>query len=104
MLQFDHIGLISNQPRECESFVEATKVWVTDYKLHPFRIEWLRFEADSPVAGQVRSQAHIAFKVDDLEKAGSGLECLLKPFDVGFATVGFYRTPDGAVIEFVQYK
>jgi hypothetical protein len=29
---------------------------------------------------------------------------LLEPFDAGFAVAGFYKTPDGAVIEFVTYK
>lgn len=103
-MEFEHIGLITKQRHEGEVFVEATKVWVTDYKKHPYSIEWLRYEADSPVIGPVRTQPHIAFRVDDIYKASHSLKVFLEPFDVGFAVVGFYQTEDGAVIEFMQYK
>ena len=103
-MEFDHIGLVAEQEHEGEIFVEATRVWVTDSKKHPYSIEWLRFEPDSPVAGPVRTQSHVAFRVSDIEKASRGLKVLLEPFDVGFAMVGFYQSEDGAVIEFMEYK
>lgn len=101
---FDHIGLITEEKKEGEDFVAATKVWVTSPREHPFNIEWLRFEPDSPVTGPVRTQPHVAFRVDNLKKASEGLDVLLEPFDVGFATVGFYQTADGAVVELMEYK
>ena len=103
-MEFDHIGLITEQKHQGEVFVEATKVWVTDYKKHPYRIEWLRYEPDSPVSGPVRTQPHISFRVKDIDEASQGLKVLLEPFDVGFATVGFYQTKDNAVVEFMEYK
>lgn len=102
-MEFDHIGLITERKQENEIWVDANKVWVTDYKNHPYRVEWLRFEADSPVKGAVREKAHIAFRVENLD-AARGLKVLLEPFDVGFAKVGFYETEDGAVVELMQYK
>jgi hypothetical protein len=56
--------------------VETTRVWVTDYTKHPYRVEWLRYEPDSPVKGILRENSHIAFEVDDLEKASQGLKVL----------------------------
>ena len=103
-MKFSHIGLVTDDPKEGESFVSATKVWVTNPHEHPFKIEWLRFEPDSPVTGPVRKQAHIAFEVSDLPEESKGLDVLLEPFDVGFATVGFYRTADDAVVELLEYK
>ena len=103
-MKFDHIGMITEEKKEGESYVAATKVWVTNPHEHPYKIEWLRFEPDSPVTGPVRTQCHIAFQVDDLAQAARGLKTLLEPFDVGFATVGFYQTADGAVVEFMEYK
>ena len=103
-MKFDHIGLITEQQHQGEVFVEATKVWVTDYKEHPYRIEWLRYEPDSPVTGPVRTQPHISFRVSDIAQSSRGMKVLLERFDVGFATVGFYQSEDGAVIEFMQYK
>ncbi|MDD2709640.1 MAG: hypothetical protein PHV34_16765 [Verrucomicrobiae bacterium] len=103
-MQFDHIGLITDKKQTGEVWVEKTRVWVTDFKNHPYHVEWLRYEPDSPVTGPVRNQAHVAYRVDDLKKAAKGLKTLLEPFDVGFATVGFYESKDGAVVEFMQYK
>jgi hypothetical protein len=103
-MRFNHIGLITEDKKENEEFVAATKVWVTNPHDHPHKIEWLRFEPDSPVTGPVRTEPHIAFQVADLAQAAQGLEILLEPFDVGFATVGFYQNSDGAVVEFMQYK
>ena len=102
-MEFDHIGLITEQGHEGEVFVEATRVWVTDPKDHPYGVEWLRFEPDSPVTGPVRTEPHVAFRVDDIEKASQGLKVLLEPFDVGFARVGFYQSQDNAVIELMMY-
>lgn len=103
-MQFDHIGLITEDKKENEDYVAATKVWVTNPNDHPFKVEWLRFEPDSPVTGPVRTASHIAFRVDSLVEARKGLAVLMEPFDVGFAVVGFFQTDDGAVVEFMEYK
>lgn len=103
-MQFDHIGIVTTEKKVGESFVPATRVWRTDFQEHPFRIEWLRFEPDSPVSGPVREMPHVAYRVDDIEAAAEGMQVLLEPFDVGPRVVGFYLTDDGAVVEFVRYK
>lgn len=102
-MQFDHVGFITDEKKPGERFVPATKVWVTDIASHPYRVEWLRFEPDSPVTGPVRNQPHVAFRVDSIAEAAKGLKVLLEPFDAGIAKVGFYQTADGAVVEFMEY-
>ena len=104
-MEFDHIGLITDAKKENEDWVEATRVWVTNPKEHPFNVEWLRFEADSPVKGSVREKPHIAYRVDDIESASKGLKVLLEPFDAAnLDRVGFYETEDGAVVEFMETR
>jgi len=103
-LEFDHIGLIANEKKGNEVWVETTRVWVTDFAHHPYRVEWLRYEPDSPVKGPVREKPHVAFRTSNLERASKGMKVLLEPFDVGFAIVGFYESDDGVVIEFMKYK
>ena len=103
-MQFDHIGIITDQSKDDETFVPATRVWITDFQKHPFRVEWIRYEADSPVTGPVREMPHVAYRVDDIQAAGRGMKVLLKPFDAGPRFAGFYQTADGAVVEFVKYK
>jgi len=101
---FDHVGLITAEPKAGESWVEATRVWVTSPRAHPFNVEWLRFEPDSPVTGPLRTEPHVAYRVRDLDDAVRGHEVLAEPFDVGdgFLTVAFVHV-DGAVVEFMQY-
>jgi len=103
-MQFDHLGIVTTEKKPGESFVAATRVWRTDYQKHPFRVEWLRFEPDSPVTGPVREEPHVAYRVEDIGASARGLKVLLEPFDVGPRIVGFYQTEDGAVVELVQYK
>ena len=102
-MQFDHIGIVTTEKKPGERFVPATRVWVTDFQKHPFHIEWLRFEPDSPVTGPVRTMPHVAYRVDDVRAAAKGMKVLLEPFDAGIARVGFYQTDDGAVVEFMEY-
>jgi hypothetical protein len=101
---FDHVGLITEEKRAGESWVEATRVWVTSPRAHPFHVEWLRFESDTPVTGPLRTEPHVAYRVADVNVAVEGHEVLAEPFDVGdgFATVAFVQI-DGAVVEFMQY-
>jgi hypothetical protein len=101
---FSHIGVVTAEKKPGERFVEATRVWVTDFQDHPFHVEWLRFEADSPVRGPIREMPHVAYEVQSIEKASKGLKELLAPFDAGIAVVGFYQTDDGAVVEFMEMK
>lgn len=103
-MQFDHVGIVTAEKKAGETFVPATRVWRTDSQKHPFGVEWLRYEPDSPVTGPVRQMPHVAYRVDDIEAAAEGLEVLLEPFDVGPRIVAFYQTADGAVVEFVTEK
>jgi hypothetical protein len=106
-MQFDHVGFVTNEKKPGAVFVEATRVWVTNKDDHPYRVEWLYFEPDSPVTGPLREGPHIGFCVESVEairQASRGMKVLLEPFDAGFAVAGFYQTPDGASIEFVTYK
>mgnify|MGYP001605873771 CR=1 FL=1 len=103
-MQFDHIGIVTDEKKPDEIFIEPTRVWITDFAKHPFRVEWLRYEPDTPVTGPVRQGPHIAYRVPSIAEASKGLRVLLEPFDVGFAVVGFYQTEDGAVVEFMEYR
>jgi catechol 2,3-dioxygenase-like lactoylglutathione lyase family enzyme len=103
-MKFDHVGLTTEKEQPNERFVKKTRVWVTDPQLHPFKIEWLRYCDDSPVADAIRNKPHVAFKVENIEKAAEGLKVLIEPFaSVSGHVVGFYETPDGAVVELMEY-
>jgi hypothetical protein len=103
-MEFSHVGMISETPQPGEVFVEATRIWITDFLRHPYHIEWLRFEPDSPVSGPVRTQPHVAYKVASIAEAARGMPVLIEPFQpLPDMRVGFYLSRDGAVIEFMEY-
>jgi len=102
--RFDHVGIPTEEKKEGESWVEATRVWVTSPRAHPYHVEWLRYEPDSPVTGALRTEPHVAYRVDDVHAAMNGHVVVAEPFDVGdgFLNVGFVEI-EGAIVEFMQY-
>ncbi|MBM3679862.1 MAG: hypothetical protein FJW81_00740 [Actinobacteria bacterium] len=104
-VEFDHIGVITEEERPRETWVEATRVWVTNPRDHSHNVEFLRFRNDSEVTGPLRTAPHVAYRTTDLDASIAGHEVLLEPFVVGegFARVAFVLV-DGGVVEFMEYR
>ena len=107
MRRFHHIGLPwpdQSEPMPGESFVPATKTWVTNPGHHPQRIEWLRYAADSPVDAALRVAPHICYQVDDLDAFLSGSEIVIEPFAIGEPPFGraVFIEQDGIAVEYLQ--
>lgn len=102
MRTFDHVGVPTAEKQPREMWVEATRVWVTDPAGHPNRIEYLRFEPDSPVTGPLRDLPHMAFQVDNLEAAIEGAEVLLGPFAPTDTLRVVFVMRDGAIFEYME--
>jgi hypothetical protein len=103
--RFDHMGVVTTEKQPKESWVESTRVWVTNPREHPYNIEFIRFEPDTPVTGLLRTEPHVAYRVDDLEQAMEGHELVLEPFDAsgtGFVRVAFVNV-GGALVELMEY-
>ena len=106
-LEWDHVGIPTTEVQPDETFVEATRVWVTNPRQHPQNLEFLRYEDDSPVTGPLRDQPHVAYRVpmgtlEALLEAAD--EILLPPWEAqaGVVRVGF-ALKDGACIEYMEY-
>jgi hypothetical protein len=83
-------------------FLESKRLWLTSPDDHPFRVEWLWYEPDSPEVELVRTMPHVAYVVPSLEEATAGHAVIAEPFDVfGEVQVSFIEV-DGAPVEFVQ--
>ena len=104
MREFHHMGLPTDQKQPDEVYVPDTKVWVTSPEDHPYRVEFLRYEPDSPVTGPLRDLPHMSFKVDDLRKEIEGEEVILGPFAPMEGLVVVFIHKDGAVFEFMQWS
>jgi len=102
MREFDHIGLTTIEKQPNEMYVESTKVWVTNPLENDQRIEYLRYEPDSPVTGPLRELPHIAFRVDDLDKEIEGEEVILGPFNPTDTLRVVFIHKEGLVYEFME--
>jgi hypothetical protein len=102
MREFDHIGLTTTEKQPDEMYVESTKVWVTNPADSPEKVEYLRYESDSPISGPLRELPHVAFRVDDLDKEIEGEEVILGPFNATEHLRVVFIFKDGLVYEFME--
>ena len=103
MLIFDHVGVTTVEPQPDENWVEQSRVWVTNPRVHPEHIEFLRYASNTTVPEAIRTNPHIAFRVEALEPHIAGQEILIPPFVVGdFLEVVFIRKY-GTIFEYMHY-
>lgn len=103
MPEFDHVGVTTTEEQPDENWVEASKVWVTDPRDHPDRVEFLRYREDTTVPLPIRENPHVAFRVKALEPHIKDAEILIPPFVVAdFVEVVFVRK-HGVIFEYMRY-
>jgi len=103
MKKFHHIGIPTTVSRPGESYLEDARLHVTDSQASEHRIEWLRFEEGSPLPEILKTTAHVAYEVDDLQAALAGREILLEPFAPMEGLQVAFILDDGAPVEFMQF-
>jgi hypothetical protein len=98
---YHHAGIPTTEKKPGERYSSKYKMYTTDGD-NAFRIQWHRFEPDSPLHALIKTIPHVAFKVDDLDEAIKGEKILLEPyyplekFRVALIEV------DGAPIELIE--
>ena len=103
-LRYHHIGIPSDSPREGEKYLEAVKVHLTDSGANPYGIEWLRFEAGSPMPELIQTVPHVGFAVDDISAAIAGKNVIVPPTSpLEGLTIAFIEH-DGAPVEFLEFS
>ncbi|MHC4639134.1 MAG: VOC family protein [Planctomycetota bacterium] len=102
MATFHHFGVPTKVKQENEIYIEGAKVFITDAESHPYNIEFLRFESDSPMHTDVINNPHAAFMVDDLETAIEDQNVIVEPFDATETLRVAFINDNGAVIELMQ--
>ena len=98
---FHHIGIPTTEPKEGETYSADSKLFITAIDSHPYRVEWLRFEPDSPMPELIQTVPHVAFEVDDLQAAIEGKNILIQPKTLASGVRIAFIVEGGAPIEFV---
>jgi hypothetical protein len=102
-LKYHHLGIPTTTPRPDETYVEEYGFHCTDHESNRFGIQWMRFDEDCPLPSIVQSVPHVAFEVDDLERALMGHEILIKPNSPSSGVRVAFVLVDGAPVEFLEY-
>ncbi|MBN2345768.1 MAG: hypothetical protein JXO51_05200 [Candidatus Aminicenantes bacterium] len=103
MRKYHHLGVPTDKARPGEQYIEEFKVHVVPFDRNPYGIEWMRYEAGSPLPELVRKVPHLAFEVDDLARELQGQELLIAPNSPSPGVTVAFIVHDGAPIEFLQY-
>jgi hypothetical protein len=100
--EFHHLGIPTTEIKPNERFSEMFGMHTSDSGCGLIRVQWHRFDADSPLDPLLRSVPHPSFKVSCLEGAIGGKRILLGPYE----PIAGYRVAiieDGGVpIELVE--
>ena len=102
MRELHHIGIPTEKEQAGENYLEGAKLFVTDPLKSPNLIEWLRFEPGSPMPELLKTMAHIAYKVDDIEAEMAGRDVLLEPFEPAKGVTVAFVIEEGAPIELMH--
>jgi len=102
--KYHHIGIPTTVPRPGEQYLGHLKVFVSGFGRSPYGIEWMRFEPGSQVHPLVRTTAHIAFEVSNLEQALKGCALLSDISSPSRGVRAAMIVDDGAPIELIEFS
>ena len=102
-MRYHHFGIPTNVPHDGETYLEKFDMHCTDDQTNPFGIQWMRYGAGSRFPEIVKTMPHVAFEVDDLEKALEGREVIISPNSPSPGVRVAFILSDGAPVEFLQF-
>ena len=101
-MQYHHLGIPTDTPREGMTYLPNLKMHVTDHESNPYGVQWMRFDSDCPLPDLVKEVPHVAFLVPDLEAAIAGKEVIIEPNSPSPGVMVAFVVADGAPIEFLE--
>ncbi|MEN8163896.1 MAG: hypothetical protein ABFS37_07190 [Acidobacteriota bacterium] len=103
-MKYHHIGIPTIKKRQGEVYLEQYGMSVVGFENSAYGIEWLRFEPDSPLPDLVKTVPHVAFVVDDIQKAIEDKEVLIEPNSPSPGVMVAFIVENGAPIEFLTFE
>jgi hypothetical protein len=101
--RYHHLGIPTDRPRPGEIHLPHLKMYVSGFDTSPYGIEWIRFEPGCQVSELVRTVPHIAFEVDDLDRALEGKELIGEVSSPMKGVRVAMILDDGAPVELIQF-
>jgi len=101
-MKFNHIGIPTTDRFDGEIDLPHLSVTVSDHQSNPFGIQWQRYWDGAPYPELVKTVAHVAFEVNNLEEALAGQEVIIPPNSPSQGvTVAFIKVA-GAPVELLE--
>jgi hypothetical protein len=101
-LRYHHIGIPTTQPIPGEKYLADYTLYRCGYEESEFGIEWMRCEEGCPLPEIVQKVPHVAFQVDDLNKAIQGKHVIIPPNSPSSGVIVAFIEENGAPIELIQ--
>ncbi len=102
-MKYHHVGIPTQTPQPGEVHLAEHGVYCTDHENNPFGIQWMRYEAGCRLPELVKTVAHIAFEVEDLQQALAGQEILIQPNSPSEGVIVAFVICNGAPVEYLQF-
>ena len=102
--RYHHIGIPSTVVRAGETHLERFGLFVVGFGASPYGIEWMRFEASSPIPELIRTVPHVAFEVDDLDAALEGQTVIYPPGSPSDGVRSAMIVHNGAPVELICFR
>jgi hypothetical protein len=104
--RYHHLGIPTKSAIQGERYFLQYKFYAGGFDTSPYGIEWMRFDADSPVHELIQRVPHIAFEVEDLdlELSRHDFHIISKPGspDEGIRTAMIEH--NGAPVELIAFR
>lgn len=101
--RYHHTGIPTTEARPGERHLAQFKLFVSGFPDSAYGVEWMRFEADSPLPEIVRTVPHVAFEVDDLDAALEGKHVLCAPGVPSSGVRAAMILDNGCPIELIEF-
>ena len=104
--KYHHIGIPTDKIMPDEKYLPHLKFYVSGFSSSPYGVEWMRFEADSPIHPLVQTVSHLAFEVEDLdfELKNRGFNIITEPNPPSEGVRVAMIEHNGAPIELIEFE
>ncbi|KAA6316508.1 hypothetical protein EZS27_033194, partial [termite gut metagenome] len=104
--KFHHLGIPTTEEKPGEKYIPHFKFYVSGFPTSPFGVEWMRYDADSPIHPLIQTVPHLAFEVQDLdyELANRNFNILTEPNSPSEGVRVAMIEHNGAPIELIEFE
>ena len=102
--EYHHMGIPTNEIRESERYSSTFKMYTSGGENSEFRIQYHRFEENSPLHPLIKTMPHVAFKVANIDEALKEKTVILGPYFPfpEFRVAIIIDEASGVPIEFIE--